>query len=67
VGEGADQERLPQSGHALQEHVSAGEQGCGDFGERVGVPDHDPFHGGSQALRLLSEVGNAIRQVRGHG
>jgi hypothetical protein len=41
LGERADDERLPDARHALDEHVSAGEEGGEDRVDRVRVADDD--------------------------
>ncbi len=44
VAERAHGERLGQTGHALEEHVAAGEQADEDALEHVGLPDDDLAH-----------------------
>ena len=61
-------ERLGQTGHRLEQHVTAGEQGDEQSLEQPALADDDPAHLEEDALDLLggADVVHRRRVVSGH-
>ena len=70
IGHGLDRQRLGQAGHALEQHVAAGEQADEDALDHVALPDDDLLHLAEQPLgegRLLLHQLVDDFDVIGHG
>ena len=63
IGERLDRQRLGETGHALDEHVAAGEERDGQPFEQLVLPDDDLLHLVEHLLHRLTVVGMAVPWV----